>query len=117
MTLLNQYFKEEFPVTGNYNEYEKINGNPGSDDPRCNHFNVLNSLFDRFPYSEKEKQRWITAIRIFTAQQIESVERPTNLRICGKHFRTDELQITGNKLCLKKGAVPSVFTKTQPYET
>uniref|UniRef100_A0A8C1MZD3 THAP domain-containing protein 1 n=1 Tax=Cyprinus carpio TaxID=7962 RepID=A0A8C1MZD3_CYPCA len=80
---------------------------------RCLHklpvqFNSVIS-FHSFPLNKETRKKWLQNI------QREDCEVSPNIRVCSRHFRTDdfiEQSTPTSRRLLKKGAVPTLFTRS-----
>lgn len=80
--------------------------------PFCNANSKKNKdlRFHRFPKKREQKQRWISKIRRDEGEYFAVTE---NTRVCSKHFCGEDYTVSedgkGERIVLKKGAVPTVF--------
>ena len=69
-----------------------------------------NLRFHRFPKKRELKDQWIAKIRRDKGDYFAVTE---NTRVCSKHFCEEDYKVSedgkGNKIVLKKGAVPTIF--------
>uniref|UniRef100_A0A8C2EUT3 THAP domain-containing protein 1 n=1 Tax=Cyprinus carpio TaxID=7962 RepID=A0A8C2EUT3_CYPCA len=65
--------------------------------------------FHSFPLNKETRKKWLQNI------QREDCEVSPNIRVCSRHFRTDdfiEQSTPTSRRLLKKGAVPTLFTRS-----
>ncbi|XP_018972001.1 uncharacterized protein LOC109103116 [Cyprinus carpio] len=79
--------------------------------PSCKMSSRFNSVisFHSFPLNKETRKKWLQNI------QREDCEVSPNIRVCSRHFRTDdfiEQSTPTSRRLLKKGAVPTLFTRS-----